>query len=112
VAGLERPPQPGQWVWYIPERIRHSSFHEVLSVETLRDEEDPPVLLVVVTCGRAWLLEELAAAVDPNHEVLRRKAQRVNARCPNCANEGVGKANYWIRRLRAVGALARRIDRR
>ncbi len=63
-AGLECAPRPGQWVWYVPEKIRHSSFHEVLSVESLTEDGEPPLELVVVTCGRAWPLDELAAAVE------------------------------------------------
>jgi hypothetical protein len=104
-APLEHVPRPGQWVWYVPEKIRHSSFHEVLSVETLREEGDPAIELVVVTCGRAWPHAELAAAVEWSDPVLRRVQDRVNARCPNCVLERTSGPNFWMRRLRATGVL-------
>ena len=110
-AGLAAPPSPGQWVWYVPEKMRHSSFHEVRSIEVLAEDGEPPLDLVVVTCGRAWPLGDLAAVVDGLDPVLRRSADGVGARCANCASGGHGRANFWIRRLRETGALETRRDR-
>ncbi len=103
VAPIDHAPRPGEWVWYLPDRPRHTSFHEVRSIEILDDEDEGAIELVVVTCGRAWPIAELAAIVDVRHPVLRRSADGTNAQCPNCANEHRGGSNHWARRLREGG---------
>ena len=110
VTPIDRAPRPGEWVWYLPDRPRHTSFHEVRSVEILEDEDEGAVELVVVTCGRAWPVAELAAIVDVRHPVLRRSADGTNAQCPNCANEHRGGSNHWARRLRARATSAKSND--
>ena len=102
VAPLPEAPRPGDWVWFIPDRPRHTSFHQVRAVEVLTDNDEDPVELVLVTCGRAWPVDEFAAAVPDDHPVLRQSADGTNAQCPNCANDRRGGSNYWARRLREV----------
>lgn len=95
-----RPPV-GWWVWIIPEKVRHSSFHRVAAVEDV-DEDGQLVAVVEAECGLAWPLELLAAAVPSHHIVLDWEADGTHAACRNCSSGDVGRRrtrSYWARRL-------------
>lgn len=100
VEPLSSAPTVGSWVWFIPDRVRHSSFHEVRSIALLEDEK-PSVQLVEVTCGRAWPLEYFAATVEAGDPVLARSADGTRALCGNCGAERRSGRNHWARRLEA-----------
>jgi len=91
-------PPVGWWVWLISEKIRHTSFHEVIAVEALR-LEDETITVVEVACRRAWPLEHLAAAVPPHHPVLALELDGTHAACPNCSTGGSGRTTWWAKRL-------------
>lgn len=105
---LQDPPEVSQWAWYIPSTMRHSSFHEVASIEVLADEDEEPVTLVVVSCGRAWLVDDFAAVTDLGDPVLARSAAGTHAMCPNCLNGRKSGLNHWARRLEAARLVRRR----
>jgi hypothetical protein len=86
------------WVWVIPDRPRHTSFHQVRAIETI-DEDDGPVEVVEAVCRRVWPLSSLAAAVPDNHFVLSWSADGSHAACQACVVGYSGRGSYWSRRL-------------
>jgi hypothetical protein len=94
-------PLLGWWVWLIPEKVRHSSFHEVAAVEQLRIEEDPPVDVVEATCGLAWPLDHFAAAVPAHHPALALVVDSHHAACQNCSSgtRRGRRSSFWSKRL-------------
>lgn len=99
---LAHPPPVGSWAWFIPERSRHTSFHEVADLATL-EEDGASIQLVVTSCGRAWPLEEFAVFVSGADPVLERRAHGTRARCSACLEERRSGPNFWMRRLEGVG---------
>jgi hypothetical protein len=91
-------PPVGWWVWVIPERVRHTGFHQVRAVELI-DEDDGPVQVVETVCRRVWPLSSLAAAVPDNHMVLGWSADSTHAACRACIGGYSGRGGYWKRRL-------------
>ncbi len=94
-------PRIGSWMWLITERVRHSPFHRVRSVETVLTD-DGPVVLVEVGCGRVWPLDSFAAVVEPHDPVLALEADGTHAACQNCDREIRGsRSTVWSRLLAA-----------
>jgi hypothetical protein len=92
-------PTIGLWVWVIPEKVRYSSFHEVVRVETVR-ADGRRLRLVQARCGLAWPLEQLAVAVPSHHRALDREADGRQARCGNCASDSTRtRRNFWSKHL-------------
>jgi hypothetical protein len=114
---LASPPLIGAWAWIIPEKVRHSSFHRVVSVEVIDHVDDEPVTVVEGACGLAWPLEAIAATVSWHDPVLDRQVDGAHARCRNCSSGDVGRhrRSFWSRQLQAARAAgrvsARNLDR-
>ena len=95
-------PNVGWWVWIVPEKVRHSSFHRVVAVALLDDNGGEPITVVEAECGLVWPLEAIAAAVPSHHIALDWEADGTHARCRNCDSGNVGRKrtrSFWARRL-------------
>jgi hypothetical protein len=97
-APLFAPPRIGQWAWLIPEKVRNSSFHEVVALHSVVDD-DEQLELVTVACHRTWPLDRFCAAVEENNPVLGRTQDGTHAACQNCESGGRGRRTYWDRLL-------------
>lgn len=91
---LETPPVGG-WVWRIPDRVRHSSFHRVAGAEAI-DDDDARIELVLTSCRNAWPLNEFAAVVSEADPVLERIAHGSNAACRKCLDGGRTRRTRWM----------------
>jgi hypothetical protein len=94
-------PIVGWWVWLIVDKMRHSSFHEVVGTAAL-DEDGERIELILTACYGAWPIDYFAAAVPPDDLVLNRVADGTHARCQNCARGRPGRHTFWSRRLAAA----------
>jgi hypothetical protein len=97
-SGLAVAPPMGWWVWVIPDRPRHMSFHQVRAVESI-DEDDGRVDVVGTVCRRVWSLSSLAATAPDHHFVLTWSADGSHAACQACVVGYSGRGSYWSRRL-------------
>lgn len=95
---MERLPVVGDWVWLIPERVKHSSFHQVTSVEAI-DYDGEATILVVSACRTAWPLAHFAAAVQAGHPVLARSRDGSHAACTKCLDGGRTRRTIWMKLL-------------